>query len=220
MIWSVRYRPQTNLREDNVFSCVSLSVQGVAQQVIGPCPQTYSNFVQLGRHCTGPLSSGCIETCSLWGTDCRKAGAWYATEMPSCYRPQTKFAKVMFLQMSVCPWGGNRRGGVHGGGACMVGGCAWQGGMCGGGHAWWGACMAGGMHGRGHAWWGGMCGGGVGWRAWQILRDTVNERAVRILLECLLVIFLLLQALLDLVCNEWIDEKKLLVITEHWCQWV
>ena len=40
------------------------------------------------------------------------------------YRPQTKFAKVMFLQVFVCP-----RGGMRGcsGGACMValGGCAW-----------------------------------------------------------------------------------------------
>ena len=55
------------------------------------------------------------------------------------------------------------------GGACMVGGPAWQ-----------GACMAGGMRGRGHAWqevcmagacvvWG-VCGGG---HAYQILRDTV-----------------------------------------------
>ena len=34
---------------------------------------------------------------------------------------------------------------------------------------------------------GGVCGGG---HAWQILRDTVNERAVRILLECILVLFL------------------------------
>ena len=37
--------------------------------------------------------------------------------------------------------------------------------------------MAGGKCGRGHA--------------WQILRDTVNERAVRILLECILVIQIL-----------------------------
>ena len=50
------------------------------------------------------------------------------------------------------------------------------------GHEWWGACMAreGGMHGRG----GGVHGGGC---VWQILRDTVNERTVRILLECILV---------------------------------
>ena len=67
----------------------------------------------------------------------------------------------------------------------------------------------GGVHGRGHVWrecawwgWGDVCGGlacmarlhawqGVcvaGGSAWQILRDTVNERAVRILLECILVV--------------------------------
>ena len=58
---------------------------------------------------------------------------------------------------------------------------------CSGGHAWffWGACMVapggvwffpgGGMHGFS---WGGMH---------RIRRDTVNERAVRILLECILV---------------------------------
>ena len=32
-----------------------------------------------------------------------KAGTWRSTERPSCYRPQTKFAKVMFSQVSVCP---------------------------------------------------------------------------------------------------------------------
>ena len=85
------------------------------------------------------------------------------------------------------------------GGTCMVAGeYAWLlGGMCGcGGHAWlreharlWGACMVAG----GHAWFqGGMCGCGGG-HAWllggmsRIGRDTVIERAVRILLECILV---------------------------------
>ena len=134
-----------------------------------------------------------------------------------------------------CPQGG----GVHGRGACVAGGHAWQGGMHGGGgHVWQGACMAGGMrgrghdawlgegdvhgrgghvwqeacmvggvHGRGHAWQGGMCGGGVhggGMHARGVcmageacmvggppqalrLRYAVNERAVRILLECILV---------------------------------
>ena len=59
-----------------------------------------------------------------------------------------------------------------------------------GGHVWWGC-----VHGRG-AYMVGACveGGGmhVGGHAWhtppqQILRDMVNERAVRILLECILV---------------------------------
>ena len=73
-----------------------------------------------------------------------------------CYRPQTKFAKIMFLQVSVCPQG---RGGVHGRGACMAGGCLAGGG--GGVHGMGacvavGACMAGGacvarsMHGGGY----------------------------------------------------------------------
>ena len=71
-----------------------------------------------------------------------------------------------------------------------------------GGCAWWGVCMVGGMHDRGHTWQGGMhgkrggvCGGGCmvgvcvagGVRAWH----TVNERAVRILLECILVLILM-----------------------------
>ena len=116
-----------------------------------------------------------------------------------CYRRQTKFAKVMFSQVSVCPQGG---GGVRGcrgyawlvGGVCGCGGHAWLwGGVHGcGGHVWlWGACVVvGGMCGYGgvggHAWLlGGMRGCGVGVRRRQ--RDTVNERAVRILLECILV---------------------------------
>ena len=75
------------------------------------------------------------------------------------------------------------------------------------GHAWWqGACMVGGLHGGcvaggihgggGDAWWqwGGMCGGregmcgGKGGGMRRIQRDTVNEQAVRILLECILVV--------------------------------
>ena len=76
------------------------------------------------------------------------------------YRPQTKFAKVMFSQVSVCPQGGGHacRGGcgrwhawwgVSIAGSCMAGRHAWQG-EC----AWQGAC------GRGCAWQGGMHGGG------------------------------------------------------------
>ena len=67
------------------------------------------------------------------------------------------------------------------------------------GHAWFysGACVVfqGGVHGfsGGHAWFfrGGMCGfsGGHVWffQFFQIQRDTVNEQAVHILLECILV---------------------------------
>ena len=72
--------------------------------------------------------------------------------------------------------------------------------MCGRGVCVVGACVAGGMHGRGHAWQGGMHGrgacvaGGMHGRGcachtprqilWQ--QHTVYERAVRILLECIL----------------------------------
>ena len=79
---------------------------------------------------------------------------------------------------------GCSRGGMHGcsGGACVVA-LGW-GGVCG---------CSGGVHGcsGGHAWllWGGMHGCSVGGHAWDTTRygDTVNERAVRILLECILV---------------------------------
>ena len=63
----------------------------------------------------------------------------------SLYRPQTKFAKVMFLHLSVSH--SVHRGACVAGavrmwrGACVVGGCAWQ-----------GACVAeGGVCGRGCA---------------------------------------------------------------------
>ena len=59
------------------------------------------------------------------------------------YLSQTKFAKVMFSQVFVCPWGGSVSG----------------------------------------------VGGGLGrpQSPNRIIRDTINERAVRILLECILV---------------------------------
>ena len=57
-------------------------------------------------------------------------------------------------------------------GACVVapGGCAWLGGMCG---CSWGVCMV-----------------ALGGRAWDMMRYgyMVNDRAVRILLECILVL--------------------------------
>ena len=162
-----------------------------------------------------------------------------ATPYPDCeqatelyYRPQTKFAKVMFLHLSVSH-SVHRGGGacVVAGGACVVvggrrgcGGCAWLQGVCmvAGGCAWLqGVCMVagdvhgcggdmhgcGGMHGcrgctwlwgacmvaGGHAWLQGAC-VAVGGPAWWwggvrgIRRDAVNERPVRILLECILVL--------------------------------
>ena len=69
--------------------------------------------------------------------------------------------------------GGVSGRGVHGRGcawqwgACVAGGCVWQGSVHGRGACVVGACMA---------------------HTLPILRDAVNERAVRILLECILVI--------------------------------
>ena len=89
------------------------------------------------------------------------------------------------------------RGGMHGcsrGHAWLLqGACVAAQGACVaalGGHAWLlpgGACM---VAPGGHVWllWGGMCGCSGG-HAWDTMRygDTVNERAVSILLECILV---------------------------------
>ena len=73
------------------------------------------------------------------------------------YRPQRSTGKILFSQASVilstggrggeCAWpgGGAWLGGfgMHGKGACMVGGHVWQGCMCGIGHVWLGACVEG-----------------------------------------------------------------------------
>ena len=96
----------------------------------------------------------------------------------------------MFSQ--VCVKNSVHRGDVYGGGRvhCRRGhgrreGVCMAGGMCGNG-----ACMVGGVHGmggvhgRGHVWHKGSC---MACTLWQILQDTVNEQAVRILLECILV---------------------------------
>ena len=113
--------------------------------------------------------------------------------------PANEVCEGYVFTLSFCPQGACVVvGGVHGRGACV------RGVHGGGGHVWWVACMArgacmagghtwqGGMHGRGacmaggHAWQGGMHGRGS-CAPQQILRDTVNEREVSILLECILV---------------------------------
>ena len=101
------------------------------------------------------------------------------------------------------------QGGMHDHGACMVGACM-AGGMHGRGRAWQGACVAGGacvvggLHGQvgghvspgGHAWPGGcvcvVTGGVRGQRGACMMKiRLVNARAVRILLECILVIMVI-----------------------------
>ena len=180
------------------------------------------------------------------------------------YRPQTKFAKVMFLQVSVilsrggaCVVARGRGGvcgcsggayvvarGVHGCSGGVVRGCS-RGGMHGfiwghawfylGGHAWFylGGCVwfySGGVwfYLEGHAWFylggcvwfysGGVwfyLGGvhGFIWdgHAWffqffRIQWDTVNEWAVRILLECILV-FMSESIFMNVYLFNWICLK-------------
>ena len=98
--------------------------------------------------------------------------------------------------------GGMHGGGMHGQGVCVAGEVVCGRGQHGRGHAWWGACMA-----QGHLWQGCVCGR---WGVWQgvciaggmhgregacvagrsTLQDTLNEWAVCILLECILVMIL------------------------------
>ena len=113
---------------------------------------------------------------------------------------------------------------VHRRGCVWQGGHAWQGACVAGGHAWWGACMAGGhvwqgacmargegVHGRGACMVGGMH---VPPRQMLRLQHTVNERAVRILLECILVleeffpIDTFLKILLDMNTRTWIVQRN------------
>ena len=92
----------------------------------------------------------------------------YRADHLCCYRPQRSWRKVIFSQASVILSTG--------------GGRAWLGGR----HAWLGV----------RAWLGGMHGTHAPPRQILWLRHTVNERAVRILLECILVclLFVLLDA--------------------------
>ena len=118
-----------------------------------------------------------FKSCSLnWGTD-RQRLDW------SYYRPQTKFAKVMFLHVSVSH-------SVHRG-PCVAGECVWPWGMHGRGACMAGGVCPGGVHGGGHAWW--RAGGHAYYATppdWYYEIRSVNERAVRILLECILVTYL------------------------------
>ena len=113
------------------------------------------------------------------------------------YHPQMNFAKVMFLQVSVCP-----QGSMHGRGACMAGGggCAWwghvwwgrhawQGAVCGRGacmageHVWQGACMAGVCAWKGgHVWQGACMAGGHAWQegAWHAWPPADTMRYVQL----------------------------------------
>ena len=117
----------------------------------------------------------------------------------SCYRPQTKFVKVMFLQVPVCPQGGLCLEGslsrwvvpVQGvsvqGDLCPGGGGLCPGGFCPGGLCPEGSLSRGSLFPRGVSVQdgeflsrGGLCPGEWSLSGWYV-------RAVRILLECILV---------------------------------
>ena len=101
-------------------------------------------------------------------------------EIPSLlnYRPQTKFPKVMFSQVSVCPQGRVCIPACTGQGVCIP------------------ACIGQGMYPSMH--WAEGCARGdqrqtppgpeADTLPRRILRNTVNKRAVRIPLECILVL--------------------------------
>ena len=104
---------------------------------------------------------------------------------PFCYRPQRSWGKVIFSE--ACVKNSVHSGGVHGRGG--GGHVRW---LCGGGacvvvgeHAWQG-CVLGGMHGGGHVWQG-ACIPRMPPPGHHEIR-SVNARAVRILLECILVL--------------------------------
>ena len=109
-------------------------------------------------------------------------------EESSCYyRPQTKFAKVMFSQVSVCPQGSLSLcpGGSPSQGDLHPGGVSVRGGLCPGG-----LCLGGSLSSRVYVH-EGLCPGGEGSLSrgslsWKPLRYC-KERSVRILLECILV---------------------------------
>ena len=94
-------------------------------------------------------------------------------------------------------------GGMHDG-ACVAGegGHAWQGehvwqgGMYGGGHVWQGACMAGSV----------CMAGGCVWH-------TVNEQAVRILLECILVNFFITILVLSTLIHHIFEKSTRMLIS-------
>ena len=76
---------------------------------------------------------------------------------------------------------------MHGRGVCVAGGHGWQLGVHGkGGMHGRGACVAGGMHGRGMCSRGHGSKGGVNGKGHACRRRSL-KRAVRILLECILV---------------------------------
>ena len=144
---------------------------------VGPRGPTYKGRCMFFENEPG---CACFQTSSCASNGlCRVRSSRHLCSDCVKYRSQRSCGKVLFSQACVKNsvhrgWGGvcSWQGGVHGTGVCVCG--------TGGGHV---------SH-RGHAWHEGACmtGGACDIHApQQLLRDTVNERAVRILLECILV---------------------------------
>ena len=139
-----------------------------------------------------------LQTCDrLIHCDDRKDN--YGNALKCYYRPQRSWGKVMFSQACVilftreaCVVAGGGHAWLPGGYAWLLGGHAWLlGGMhgCQGVCGCWGVCMVKGACIVKGAY---MAKGGVhgeGGHVWDMMRyrDTINERAVHILLECILV---------------------------------
>ena len=204
--------PANVVCEGYVFTHVCHSVHG-GVCMVAPRGGQCAWLLQGGMHgCSGGGMCGCSGgVCVValgWGGmhGCSRGHVWLL--WVAC---MVALGACMVSLGGVCGFSGGgvhgcSRGGMHGcsrghvwllwggmcgcsGGACVValGGCAW---LLQGGHAW---LLQGGC-----AWllWWGMrgCSGGHAWlllggHAWDTTRygDTVNERAVRILLECILV---------------------------------
>ena len=82
-----------------IFSVVFVYPQGRRR---GPCKGSWArpHFVQgLSPDIFKIVQLGPNSTPSPHDTftNCSKAGNWHSTEMPSCYRPQRSWGKVMFL---------------------------------------------------------------------------------------------------------------------------
>ena len=183
-----------SLGQGNIFTRVCHSVHG------GGACVGWGACMVVGGMC------GCGGACVVAG-----GHAWLPRGMHGCRGHAWLLGGHVWLPGAACMIAGGvwLPGGMHGcRGACMiVEGCAWLQGACvaAGGHAWlWGACMV-----------VGVC---------RIRRDTVNERAVRILLECILVDFIFFQYLNISVANHYTNPLKSRgvnsIFTSDWYQFI
>ena len=166
-----------------IFTARKRSLRGYV--FTGVCLSTWGGraWLLFGVH---GCSWGVVRGCSRGA--CMVAPGWGVWLLPGGHM------WLLLGGMHGCSWGGVWL--LRGWGACVVapiGACV----VAPGGHAW---LLPGGLHGcfqgvYGCSCWGGMHGysWGEGGHAWDTIRygDTINEQAVRILLECILVVWVL-----------------------------